>query len=135
MLRTKGSFSVNVAPPTTMVFKVTASDATAVAKKLGTINVPTGKAVAYQVVVVNRVVSDAATSHALAVGVVGATYNDIIAAANLKSAVGTNTVAGSNPVRIATSNTDLFALPTIVGSPTVGEAWVYVETAEFNLPV
>ncbi len=110
-------------------FRVTFADATAVARKLGqTIRATSAEPIAYRVTVINVVASNAATSHALAVGITGSAYTDIIAAADLKAAVGTNTAAGSNPIRIARADTEIYIKPTIVGTPTAGEALVCVET-------
>lgn len=108
--------------------EITFADPTATAKLLVKLQASTVEPIAYRVTVVNMTASDAATSHALAVGITGAAYTDIVAAANLKSAAGTNTAAGSNPVRVATSDTTLYAVPTIVGAVTVGRAFVVVES-------
>ncbi len=115
-------------PVTVHCIEILYTDATATAKLLAKLQASTVEPIAYRATVVNITASDAATSHALAVGITGTAYNDIISAANLKSAAGTNTAAGSNPIRIATTDTTLYAVPTIVGAVTAGRAFVVVES-------
>ena len=108
--------------------EITFADPTATAKLVVKLLASTTEPIAYRVTVVNITASDAITSHALAVGITGTAYSDIIAAANLKSAAATNTAAGSNPIRVATTDTTLYAVPTIVGAVTAGRAFVVVES-------
>lgn len=118
----------NGGPVNVHCIEILFSDPTATAKLLVKLKASTVEPIAYRATVVNVTASDAATSHALAVGITGTAYNDIISAANLKSAAGTNTAAGSNPIRIATTDTTLYAVPTIVGAVTAGRAFVVVES-------
>lgn len=128
MIHSKTSIGPNGASILSTFFRVTLADLTGVARKLGATIVATPvDQVAYRVTVINITPSNAATSHSLAVGITGANYTDIVTAADLKAVAGTNTAAGSNPIRIARANTELFIKPTIVGAITAVEALVCVE--------
>lgn len=120
---------------------VTFADATAVAKKLLTISpqfsASPGTAVFepvfFRINAVIEIANDAGTSAALAVGTNSTSYNNAIAAFDMKGAVGANATQAANPVKMALADTDIYAVPTIVGSPTVGKVHVIVEVWGGNI--
>lgn len=120
---------------------VTFLDLTAVAKKLLTIapiyNPSPGVAVfepeMYVIDAIVEIANNAVTSAALAVGAVGGTYVDSIAAFDMKGAAGANATRAANPIKLVTADTDIFALPTIVGTVTAGKCHVIIQVWGVNV--
>lgn len=125
----------------THTIPVTFADLTAVAKKLLTIapvyNPTPGIGVfepqMYVIDAVVEIPNNAATSAALAVGAVGGTYVDSIAAFDMKGAAGANATRAANPIKLVSADTDIFALPTIVGAPTAGKCHVIIQIWGVNI--
>lgn len=112
---------------------VTFLDQSAVAKKLLTINGSATQPMYFRISAVVRVQSNASITAALAVGVIGVTYVDAIAAFDMKSAVGVNATQAGNPIKLALVDTDIFAVPTIGGSATIGITDVIIEVWDANI--
>lgn len=120
----------------------TFSDLTAIAKKLLTIspilNPSPGVAVfepeMFTVDVVIETQFNPGTSETLNVGTTPATYVDSINAFNLVQAIGTNATRAANPIKLVLADTDVFAIPTIVGAqPTAGKAHVIITVWGVNI--
>ena len=124
-----GGAAIRVGGPITAhCTEITFADPTATAKLVVKLLASTTEPLAYRTTLVLMAQSNAATSHTVSVGITGSGYTDIIAATDIKTpAVGTNTAA-TNPVRIATTDTTLYAVPTIFGAVTAGRAFVVVES-------
>lgn len=121
---------------------ITFADLTAVAKKLLTIapvlNPSPGVAVfepiAFEIFGIIDTAFNPGTSETLAVGVTGTAYTDAIAAFDLTGAAGANATQAANPIKLAKADTDIFAVPTIVGAqPTAGLAYVIIKVYGVNV--
>lgn len=121
-------------------FPFSFADPTAVAKFLGRIhvennvqNVTAGtvfEPVIAEVYTIIDVANDAATSATLSVGFTAATYTDFVNATNTKAA--TQTVSTKKELLLK-ADTDLYMLPTYVGTPTVGSGYVVVKLWGVNV--
>lgn len=113
---------------------VTFADLTAVAKKLLTIAGTVANPMYFRISAVVRIQNNIATTAALAVGVTGATYVDAIAAFDMKGAVGANATQAANPIKLATADVDVYALPTLGGATgTAGVVDVIIEVWDANV--
>lgn len=121
---------------------ITFADLTAVAKKLLTIapvlNPSPGVAVfepmMYRISAIIDTAFNPATSEVLAVGANATSYNDSIAAFDLTAAAGTNATQAANSIKLVKADTDIFAVPTIVGAQaTAGLAYVIIEVWGVNV--
>lgn len=121
---------------------ITFADLTAVAKKLLTIapvlNPSPGIAVfepiAYEISAIIDTAFNPATSEVLAVGANATSYNDSIATFDLTGAAGTNATQAANPIKLCKADTDIFAVPTIVGAQaTAGLAYVIIKVYGVNV--
>lgn len=121
-------------------FPFSFADTTAVAKFLCTIHVENNiqnvtAGTVFEPLLVNvytviDVANDAATSATLSVGYTGATYTDFVNATNTKAA--TQTISTKKQLLLK-ADTDLYMLPTYVGTPTVGSGYVIVEAFGINI--
>lgn len=120
---------------------ITFADLTAVAKKLLTIapvinsnGVGVFEPQCYRINAIIDIAFNPQTSEVLAVGANATSYNDSIAAFDLTAAAGTNATQAANPIKRVTADTDIFAVPTIVGNPpTAGVAYVIIEVWGVNV--